>query len=65
LTQPIERGDFFSMKKTPTRKIDLDLENSIFSHDQRLRGEISGNLRKPRKLFGIAVAMQYRRAEQI
>jgi hypothetical protein len=27
------------MKETPTRKIDLDLENSIFSHDQRLCGE--------------------------
>src|ERR1700739_4251543 len=25
------------MKKTPTRKIDLDLENSIFSHDQSER----------------------------
>ena len=24
------------MKKTPMRKIDLDLENSIFSHDHRV-----------------------------
>jgi hypothetical protein len=38
-TQRIERGGFFSMKETPTRKIDLDLENSIFSHDLRLCGE--------------------------
>jgi hypothetical protein len=25
------------MKETPTRKINLDLENSIFSHDRRVR----------------------------
>jgi hypothetical protein len=29
------------MKKTPMRKIDLALENSIFSHDPRLGGELS------------------------
>jgi hypothetical protein len=29
------------MQKTPTRKIDLQLENLIFSHDQRLCGELS------------------------
>jgi hypothetical protein len=49
------------MKKTPTRKIDLDLENSIFSHDQSFRGELSEtfligepeNLRKLGKLSSI------------
>jgi hypothetical protein len=28
------------MKKTPMRKIDLALENSIFSHDLCLSGEV-------------------------
>jgi hypothetical protein len=41
LTQRIEHGDFLKMKKTLTPKIDLDLENSIFSHDRRLRGALS------------------------
>jgi hypothetical protein len=36
------------MKKTLTRKIDLDLENSIFSHDRRVR-------RDRRLEFGIRI----------